>query len=118
MLRAAVDIHGVRCDGPDGFFNIAFIQAAGQDQRIKGFDAPGQIPVGLFARSPEAACLALVQQDRPDGIIRQGRRIAVPRKRNSLDEALCRKPATVIRRFIAVELDQVQAAKINDFNDL
>jgi hypothetical protein len=64
LFHAAVEIYGIGRDGPDGFFNIAFMEAARQDQRIQGFDAPGQIPVGLLARPPVASGLAMVQQDR------------------------------------------------------
>jgi hypothetical protein len=118
VFQAAVEIDGIGRDGPDGFFDIAFMEAARQDQRIKGFYAPGQIPVGLLARPPVASGCAMIQQDRPDRIIRQDRRIAIPLKRHGLDETLCGKPATVIRRFITVELDQVNATKINDINDI
>jgi hypothetical protein len=118
LFHAAVEIRGIGRDGPDGFFYIAFMEAACQDQRIKGFDATSQIPVGLLARPPVASSLAMVQQDRPDRIIRQGRRIAIPLKRHGLDETLCGKPTAVMRRFLAVKLDQVKTAKINDFHDL
>jgi len=117
VFHAAVEIHGIGRDGPEGFFDIAFMEAARQDQRIDGFDAPGPIPVGLLARPPVASDRAMVQQDRSNSIIRQGRRIAIPLKSNGLDETLCGKPTAVIRRFIAVKLDQVKAAKINYFND-
>jgi hypothetical protein len=118
FFNAAIQIHGIRSDDPDGFLNIAVMEAARQNEGINGFDPAGQIPVGRLARPSIASRLTMVHQDRFDRILRQCPEVAIRLKSDGLDETLRGKSAAIIRRLIAVELDQVKAAKNSDFGYL
>ena len=116
FFNTAIQIHGIRPNDPEGCLNIAFMKAARQDEGINGPNSAGQIPVGWLARPPVLSRFAMVQQDRSDGIMRQGLQAAISLKRYGLDETFCGKPAAVFRGLIAVELDQVKVAILCYFN--
>ena len=111
QLAAAVDVHGMGSNGSESLLDVPRIETAGEDQGVRLPNFCCQVPVGPLPRSPVAVGIPGVNEKSTDSVVVKCPELFNRPRGDGFDDSCGREKTAVRGGFVAMELDQIEAAR-------